>query len=210
MSRIKDFFLGLSKSTKITLISCGCFVLLTMLLLLVFVLFPITPSEKVIASFGRENLVYQAQEEEAAHTTAVTTAPVQTTVTTAAVTTAVEQYTIVTFTTMDGYLPGVILQTGTPGQGNHQTITEPVTQPITEQPPTEEASQESTQEATEVPTSAVEIVTTPAATEPPTQETPQATEPPAEVTPTSPPQTDIPVVVPPVVVEPDPTESVQE
>ena len=57
MSKVKDFFANLKKSTKITLVSCGCFIAMTALILCFFIMFPITPSEKVIASFGRESVL---------------------------------------------------------------------------------------------------------------------------------------------------------
>ncbi|MCM1133772.1 MAG: hypothetical protein NC340_09910 [Ruminococcus flavefaciens] len=47
---------GLRKSTKVTILSCVSFVLLTLLILVFFVFFPITPSEKIMASIGRENI----------------------------------------------------------------------------------------------------------------------------------------------------------
>lgn len=56
MNRVKEFFGNLKKSTKITLVSCFCFVMMTLLILCFFIMFPITPSEKVIASFGRESV----------------------------------------------------------------------------------------------------------------------------------------------------------
>lgn len=57
MESIKNFFRGLSRSTKITLISCASFLLLTLIILLFFVLFPITPSEKIITGLGRSGII---------------------------------------------------------------------------------------------------------------------------------------------------------
>ncbi len=57
MSSKSGFIAGLSKSTKITVCSCIGFVLLTSVILVFFVLFPITPSEKIMASIGRENVI---------------------------------------------------------------------------------------------------------------------------------------------------------
>ena len=57
MYKLKDFFGNLSKSTKLTMISCGIFIILTFVILLFFVMFPITPSEKVISGMGRAGLV---------------------------------------------------------------------------------------------------------------------------------------------------------
>ena len=53
MESIRKFYSGLNRSTKITLVSCGSFLLLTILILLIFVLFPITPSERLISGLGR-------------------------------------------------------------------------------------------------------------------------------------------------------------
>ena len=77
MSKGNGFFGNLKKSTKITLVSCGCFIALTAAILLFFVLFPITPSEKMITSLGRESIYRKGTES----TTAVTAASVTTTVT---------------------------------------------------------------------------------------------------------------------------------
>lgn len=46
----------LKKSTIITMVSCGSFVVMTFLALLFFVKFPITPSERIISSIGREGI----------------------------------------------------------------------------------------------------------------------------------------------------------
>ena len=56
MSKKSGFISNLNKSTKITIASCIGFILLTGIILVVFILFPITPSEKVLASIGRENI----------------------------------------------------------------------------------------------------------------------------------------------------------
>ena len=76
---------GLNKSTKVTLLSCASFIVLTMLILIFFVMFPITPSEKIMASIGRENVFNGGNGNPSA--TAVpggeTTASAQTTATTA-------------------------------------------------------------------------------------------------------------------------------
>lgn len=57
MSSKSGFMTSLSKSTKITFFSCVGFVALTCLILVFFILFPITPSEKIMASIGRENVL---------------------------------------------------------------------------------------------------------------------------------------------------------
>jgi len=57
MSKIKGFYDSLKKSTKITVLSCGSFVIMTMLILAFFIIFPITPSERIMSNIGRgENL----------------------------------------------------------------------------------------------------------------------------------------------------------
>ncbi|MDE5569150.1 MAG: hypothetical protein K2I82_00645 [Ruminococcus sp.] len=56
MKKNTGFFGNLQKSTKVTLLSCVSFVILTLLILIFFILFPITPSEKIMASIGRENI----------------------------------------------------------------------------------------------------------------------------------------------------------
>lgn len=56
MKKNKGFFGSLQKSTKVTLLSCISFIALTLLILIFFILFPITPSERIMASIGRENM----------------------------------------------------------------------------------------------------------------------------------------------------------
>ncbi len=56
MEKVKSFFNGLQRSTVITLISCVCFVLMTFVILMFFMLFPITPSERVADRLGRESV----------------------------------------------------------------------------------------------------------------------------------------------------------
>lgn len=56
MGRVRAFINNLQKSTKVTLISCGCFILLTFLILIFFVMFPITRAERANASVGRESV----------------------------------------------------------------------------------------------------------------------------------------------------------
>ena len=56
MSKIREFFANLKKSTKITLISCVSFVLMTFLILCFFIMSPITPSDKAGKTFGRESI----------------------------------------------------------------------------------------------------------------------------------------------------------
>ena len=54
MSKVRNFFASLNKSTKITLISCVCFVALTAAILSFFILFPISPNDTVHEKYGRE------------------------------------------------------------------------------------------------------------------------------------------------------------
>ncbi|MCM1530406.1 MAG: hypothetical protein NC093_10490 [Alistipes sp.] len=51
------FIASLNRSTRITMATCLFFIMLTCVILLFFVLFPITPSEKIMASIGRENML---------------------------------------------------------------------------------------------------------------------------------------------------------
>lgn len=57
MSSKSGFMSNLNKSTRITIFSCLGFILLTGIILVFFIFFPITPSEKVMASIGRENVL---------------------------------------------------------------------------------------------------------------------------------------------------------
>ena len=117
MSKGKSYFGRLKKSTKITVISCGCFVGLTMIILLFFVMNPITPSEKVIAGFGRENISRHNQQTTEITTTTITTTAMEdiivskaATTTTAATTTHVD-YTI-TVTSGSGFYVNNVIPTG--------------------------------------------------------------------------------------------------
>lgn len=195
MNRIKEFYLGLTKSTRITLISCGCFVLLTFVILLFFVLFPITPSETAIAKISREGLVYQDGSSQPVVTTVVTTTDVGA-LTTEAVQTSVTTSSTpkMTFTTRGGYLSEGYIPTGEVGETYTETTTE-TAQPATEAP--QEATEAPTEAPTEVPTANVQIPTDPPAgtgpveiptmpplvtqvpTQPPTNP-PAETDPPAE------------------------------
>lgn len=56
MKKNNGFLSSLQKSTKVTLLSCMSFIALTLLILIFFILFPITPSERIMASIGRENV----------------------------------------------------------------------------------------------------------------------------------------------------------
>ncbi len=56
MNTIREFFVNLRKSTKITLISCISFVLMTFLILCFFIISPITPDDKAGSTYGRETV----------------------------------------------------------------------------------------------------------------------------------------------------------
>lgn len=122
MSKVKELFSNLKKSTRITLISCGCFVALTILILVFFILCPITPSENVIASFGREK-VNNSSSDTAATTTAVTIDASETTTVSAdsneiSTNTTRDKNFVLTITTGSGFLSGGIIPTGV-YDGNH-------------------------------------------------------------------------------------------
>ncbi len=57
MKKNKGFMKSLNKSTQVTLLSCASFIAMTVILLVFFSAFPITPSEKIMASIGRENIL---------------------------------------------------------------------------------------------------------------------------------------------------------
>lgn len=183
MSKVKEFFLSLSKSTKITLISCGCFILMTFLILVFFVLFPITPSERALASIGRESFINNEGSEAAVTTTepAVTTAAVTSTET--KTTPSIYSEPLITFTTVSGFLSEGYIPTGEAYVNNFSTTTTTTTTAVT----TDEngSSGEQTGTVTEEPTGDMP--------EEPTQDTTggsvEPTEPPA-TEPTAPPATE--------------------
>ncbi len=74
MNKLSEFMSGLKKSTKITLLSCGSFVVLTVLILVFFIAFPITPTEKVMSNIGRGENIFKQGEELQTSTSALTTA----------------------------------------------------------------------------------------------------------------------------------------
>lgn len=116
MSKGKGYFGKLKKSTKITVISCGFFVGITMLVLLFFVMNPITPSEKVIAGFGRENISRHNQTTEITTTAVTTTAMEDVIVSKAASTTTAETTThtdfTITVTSGSGFYVNNVIPTG--------------------------------------------------------------------------------------------------
>lgn len=101
--------LKLKKSTIITMVSCGSFIVMTFLALLFFVKFPITPSEKIISSIGRESIYKNNNLDSMAVTQ--TSSETQTTVSTTSQTTATQTTTasathsdfVITITTGKGF-----------------------------------------------------------------------------------------------------------
>ena len=123
---MKEFFANLKKSTRITLVSCVSFVALTLLILFFFVMFPITPSEKVIASLGRENVAKSSEVSDTVTTTAVTTDDVLVSRTSTTTTTSKVSRTnfTITVTTGDGFYSGNYIATGVyPYESNYSDTT---------------------------------------------------------------------------------------
>lgn len=203
MSKVRDFFTSLNKSTKITLVSCGCFVALTVVILCFFVLFPISPNDTIQKKYGRE--AKATNNNGSAQT--VTTQPASDSEYIGSIGTAVSTTTVstntrrkknfsATVTTGEGFFSGGRIPTG-----SYETITttEPVEEPTentseipTEDPsvnPTEPPTGTNTEEPTEAPTgTGIENPTDPPVEVP--------TDPPVEV-PTDPPTTPPPATDPP-------------
>lgn len=78
MKKKHKSFSRLKKSTVITMVSCGSFVVMTFLALLFFVKFPIKPSEKIISSMGRSGIYRQNVSYSDNTTTTTTTTTTQT------------------------------------------------------------------------------------------------------------------------------------
>ena len=206
MSKVRDFFTSLNKSTKITLISCGCFVALTVVILCFFVLFPISPSDTIQEKCGGETKA--SKNNESAQT--VTTQPatddeylisrgttVSSTVTTTRVTR--KKNFSVTVTTGDGFFAGGRIPTG--GTPYETSTTEPVEEPIEYpseypiEPPTGSGIEDPTEPMTGT---GIEDPTEPPPVEEPTDQPPveEPTDPPVEPptdSPALPPVTDSPV-----------------
>lgn len=133
MSKKKSYFSGLKKSTKITVLSCGFFLLLTMIILIFFVMFPITPSEKVIAGLGRENISRNSRQTTMVTTAAVTTTAMDNVVvskaatTTTAETTTHKDFTI-TVTSGSGFYVSNTIPTGEPYAAGYVPTTETATE----------------------------------------------------------------------------------
>ncbi len=195
MSKIKNFFLSLNKSTKVTMLSCGCFVLLTFVILCFFMWFPITPSDRAISSLGREGLVYNNENTESVVTTTSITIGTNTgTVTTTTTTFAHTSFIGADVTTLgSGYLSGNLIPTGTyvyePMPMETVTTT---AAPVIEDPASTTTSSDNGQQG-ELTTSVSDIEQPTDVTE--TQPTEPPTEPPV-IEPTEPPVTDAPAVSP--------------
>lgn len=185
MSKVRDFFVSLNKSTKITLISCGCFIALTVVILGFFIMFPISPDDTVQEKYGREAKASKSSET----VQTVTTQPSEndsyigskgTAVSSKVTTThsSRKKSFSVTVTTGNGFYSGGRIPTGgTPYDPEYPDPTEP----DTDYPP----------EPWTDPIVTGEPFTDPPVTEPPATE-PPATDPPV----TEPPATDPPVTEP--------------
>ncbi len=189
MSKVRNFFASLNKSTKITLISCGCFVALTVVILGFFVLFPISPSETIQQKYGRE--AKASKSTESAQT--VTTQPANdesfvgskgTAVSGIVTTTRMtrKKNFSVTVTTGDGFYSGGRIHTGgDPNENNYppDEPTDPIDYPIPPEPtdyppyPTEYPT-----DVPQPPTDIPPVTDPPPATDPPPTDPPPATDPP--------------------------------
>ena len=129
MSKGNGFFSNLKKSTKITLVSCGCFIAMTALILFFFVMFPITPSEKIISSIGRESISKKDPNASGSATTTVNTTTVNTTTVTkkARTTTSPSKTTksdyVITITSGSGFYRGQKIPSGGYPNENYYTPT---------------------------------------------------------------------------------------
>lgn len=189
MSKIKDFFIGLNKSTKLTMLSCGCFIVLTFLILCFFVMFPITPSERAISSLGREGLVYNNGNQDSAVTTSVTENGAETGTGTTTRTTTTTRITVSGFIGADvttvgsGYYSGNVIPTGGYVYEPMETVTTTVSPSYTDPGVTTDNPS-----STETPTTSPTEPTDPPVTNP--------TDPPVTDQPTTdpvdPPVTDVP------------------
>lgn len=131
MSRQSGFFDSLRKSTKITVLSCGSFVVMTLLILTFFILFPITPSEKIMTNIGRGENMSQDDGQQSVQSgipsveTTLSTASTTKATTTRATTTRARTSFTITLTTGSGFLwNGRIPTGGIPGYT--ETYTTPV------------------------------------------------------------------------------------
>ena len=178
MNKAKEFFANLRKSTKITLISCICFVSLTFLILCFFILFPISPSEKVMASIGRESVQKSDQNDSSITTTSNSNqfdVSKGTTVTTTAVSTNRKEYQI-TITTGEGFLSGGYIPSGNYSETTTSSNSEfphfPNDEDVNNNQGTTQGSEEPTTSGNDVP-----IPTNPDTTEPYVEPTTEYVEP---------------------------------
>lgn len=173
MESIRKFYSGLNRSTKITLVSCGSFLLLTILILLIFVLFPITPSERLISGLGRGGAISDSNNDNNNNDNNEGAVPLITTAennndSEIKGTTAVQlddyvfSENMATYTnsgTFYSYIySGEGIRTGTPGQNDFTTVTtinpEPTTEPTTDNP---DEPQETTGVTTDEPAQTTDV-----------------------------------------------------
>ena len=201
MSKITNFFYSLKKSTRITLISCICFVAMTFVILCFFIMFPITPSEKVLRSYGRESVSKQSDNAPDPDGNGGDTVVVTTTgdgddenITTTASASRTEFE--ITFTTGKGFITGGRIPTGVYPNENYTTSAQPYTESqypaFPDDPPATTSAEEPTDFPGEDPTAPVEDPTEPVLPggEDPTE--PVVTEPVTADIPTEPPVTEPP------------------
>lgn len=212
---------SLHTSTKVTLLSCVSFIILTMIILVFFILFPITPSERIVASIGRENIfngnnngnnVTAIPEiETTTSTTSTVTAGVNTTFTKSTGTTTTKTFKIV-ITSGSGFSWNGRIPTGVMNNGNTKTTpvyTDPVyptrdpgyvyTPPVTQATTypnngTDPANTDYPTNTTPVWTDTPQATDTPTNTDPVWTDTPVYTEPPVY---TDPVYTEPPIIIDP-------------
>lgn len=229
MKKNKGFMKSLNRSTQVTLLSCASFIAMTVILLVFFSAFPITPSERIMASIGRENILENnnPNNENIAAVSGTTTGKQS------AVTTAVKSSVSTGMTTTKTFK--IVITTGSGFMRNGRTPTDngngdtkttvifddpPVPTPdpgytypvYTDIPVTDVPIDTDVPIWTDTPIDDPPVTDIPMWTEPPTDnppvtDTPAWTEPPVDI----PPVTDTPVWTEPPVVNPDPnTDPVQQ
>lgn len=220
MSSKSGFISNLNKSTKVTMVSCLGFILLTALILVFFIFFPITPSEKVMASIGRENVQNNGSGDSSQNITPVviTTSSDENeviTTTTRPVSTTTRTVNI-RITTGSGFLWNGRIPTGVVQGGNSSTTV--VEDPVVPTPDPGYTGTDFPQGTTPItpnPGTGVPVATTPSpdpngSTVTPPSDTPVTPDPPVETppeTPVTPPETppaDTPVTPDPPAVTPNP------
>lgn len=224
MKKNKGFMKSLNRSTQVTILSCASFIAMTVILLVFFSVFPITPSERIMASIGRENIL----ENNNPNSEDITAISAVTTKKQPAVTTAVKSSVSTGRTTTKTFK--IVITTGsgfmrngrTPtddGNGNTKTTVifddPPVptpdpgyTYPIYTTPPENpeepnipEFPIEEPTDPFDPPVTDIPVWTEPPVDIPPVTDVPVWTEPPVDV----PPVIDVPVwTEPPVFIDPNP------